>query len=214
MSRTARRPEPAHHGQLRAGPPEGHQPLLGPLAEHPEQSVVTRGGRPGKARPPRRSGPPSRRGVPGGPGHAGRRARISAHRIEQPEHVGPRPGPWAVDRGRRGERTSVVGSCGDHPPSPSQESVEAPEGGGGAGHRRRVAALRPQQAEVALEGFGIGGHRLDPYPHRPTLPAGDIASVGDQGVARPTFLDRQPGQELLGSTRQRLWGHPVGFTSP
>ena len=130
---------------------EGDEPFLGPLAEDPEEAVVALHvgqGEPDHLGDPRpgpveqlEQGP-----VPqvGGPG--------AAHRVEQREHLVLVEG-LGKSAGQPGG-TQVGGGVAGHGPLPHQEAEQPAEGGGRAGHRRRVPALAPQLGQVAFDGLG------------------------------------------------------------
>ena len=157
-------------------------------------------GRPGPARPPRRSAPRSRtaaRAAPGPAAGGGRRAR-------SPRRAGPscpvRSGPWAAAApgGRPPRRRS--GPRGRRPPP-------ARSGGGRAGPTGsaprwtgscRPSAWRPRtprrRASWRPRGCAALGQRR--------LVGGEVPAVGGERQTGPAAFDGQPGQELLGLVGQ------------
>ena len=191
----------------RAGPPSGHEPLLGPLAEHPEQSVVPLEVGRGTARPPRRCGPRCRRAARGGPGRADRPARCrSPSRAAASTWLSSRA--LGSRRGRRGERRSAVGSASIIPSparkrnSPRSAVVERAIDAGFRPWPRNSARWSSMTSVPAASGSTPAGAG-------PPLPDGDVAAVGGEGVPRPPLLHGQPGQVLLGAGRQRLAHRPA-----
>ena len=151
----ASRGRPAGDSQCVEGRPgraaQRDQPLLGPLAEHPEQAVVALEVGQGQADHLGDPGPGAVEQLEEGPvaqvGGPG-----AAHRVEQAEHLVLVEGLGQA-AGQAG-RAQVGGGVAGDGPLPHQEPEQPTEGGGRAGHRRRVPALAAQLGQVALDGLG------------------------------------------------------------